>query len=120
MEFIKKYQIDVPPLMMTENLTNGVSGSVHGIVEKICALSLEKHETILHDEIIKIAKEAGVSTMYILDKESIVEALRKQIPKPLNDGCPICHYDIRAENYCPNCGQKFLMDPENDVPVRED
>ena len=111
MEFIKKYHIDVPPLTIKEEFTNGVTGSLTAIVEKVCAVSVEKHENIVIDEIIKVAKENGITDLYLLNKDAIVEALSKQIPKPLNDGCPKCHYNIREEDHCPGCGQRILKDP---------
>lgn len=120
MEFIKKYHIDVPPLTMTEEFTNGTTGSLTAIVEKICAISIEKHENILIGEIVKIAKENGITDLYLLNKDAIVEALSKQIPQAEKDGCPRCHYDLKCDSYCPNCGQKILMDPETGYPIRED
>ena len=124
MEFIKKYEIQQPKTI-TEDLMSGCTGSVSAIVEKICAVSVETHEKILIDEIIKIAKENGITDLYLLNKTAITEALSKQIPKPLTFvdnlwGCSRCRYDIKCEDYCPGCGQKILMDPETGYPVRED
>lgn len=119
MEFIKKYEIQQPK-MMTEDLTSGCMGSVSAIIEKVCAVSVETHENILIDEIIKIAKENGITDLYLLNKTAITEALSKQIPRAERDGCPRCHFDLKCDDYCPNCGQKILMDPETGYPVREE
>lgn len=124
MEFIKKYEIQQPEII-TKDLVYGVDGTVSGIIEKVCALSIGRHETIIIDNIIKIAKENGITDLYLLNKTAIAEALSKQIPKPLTFvdnlwGCPRCRYDIKCEDYCPGCGQKILLDPETDCPVMED
>lgn len=120
MEFIKKYEIQQPELIVNEDLTHGLSGSINAFVKRVCCISVETFDGILFNEVIKVAKEQGITDLYLLDKTNILDALSKQIPRAERDGCPRCHYDLSGQNYCPYCGQKILMDPETGYPVREE
>ena len=126
MEFIKKYHFDTPQIIHQID-DNGMNKYITSIVEKIHVASIERHDKALIDGIINVAKEKGITDLYILNKDSIIEALSKQIPQPLKlfeeymlYGCPRCQYDIKCEDYCPGCGQKILIDPETGCPVREE
>ena len=79
----------------------------------------ESFDDAVHKEIIGIAREKGFTSLLLLNKEDIAEALAKQIPKKPNihgyrEGreintisytCPICNKHIGRENYCKHCGQ---------------
>lgn len=84
---------------------------------KAQVFAVEKIEEMLVDRISEIAKEHGITDLYILDKQNIVTALQKQIPKkPLPDDrhfgvgrCPSCYATFldNTTNYCGHCGQKL-------------
>ena len=66
-------------------------------------------------EIVKIAKEKDVTTLVVLNKEYIYEALDKHRPKkvkPFRDyktikACPVCGRElIYSAKYCYDCGQR--------------
>lgn len=78
------------------------------------------HETVdkaIVDEIVKAAVEQGITDLYILDKQNIIAALRKQMPMKVahNDTysriCPACGCLMiygcfgKAGNFCRDCGQ---------------
>lgn len=113
-EFIRK--IHFPPTIKYdgENLT--VKAEM-----KASAITVARIDNMLVERISEIAKEHGITDLYILDKENIASALQKQIPKK-----PIICTDTRdvfdcfggvTETYetdvleCPVCGE-YLIDKE--------
>ena len=108
-DFIKKYNLNTPQIIHQID-DSGTDKYIASIVEKIHATSVERHDKVLIDSIVAIAREAGVTDLYILNKEAIVEALRKQIPVKCTDEiCPECNRGVAifSADYCPHCGQKL-------------
>ena len=68
-------------------------------------------------EIVRIAKEADIAHLVVLDKENVVEALTKASAKKVRyiaawagdlEVCPSCDSTLSfTDMYCPRCGQKL-------------
>lgn len=68
-------------------------------------------------EIVRIAKEADITHLVVLDKENVVEALTKASAKKVRyiaawagdlEVCPSCDSTLSfTDMYCPRCGQKL-------------
>jgi hypothetical protein len=91
------------------------------ITHDICVQTVDSIDEAILAEIHKIAKEAGVTTLFVLDKKNIKSALEKAIAKKvvrISDskvakGCPVCGNELLFySNYCDECGQK--VDWEDD------
>ena len=89
-------------------------------------LSVQTVDTIdnaILDEICKIAAEAGITELVVLDKKHIREALEKASAKKVKrvsgyrtiKACPTCDHElIYSSNYCDKCGQKIYWEDEHD------
>ena len=101
------------------------------VTDKLVVQMLDNYETAVAAEIASAARAAGVSDITVLNKQAILDALNKQIPKKptfvdtrfrnhgrnIGDGvsldkcykCPNCWSHIfhvwDSEKYCPYCGQ---------------
>lgn len=67
-------------------------------------------------EIVRIAKEADITQLVVLDKKNVVEALTKASAKKVYTvhgyrtikACPVCNHEvIYFSKYCDQCGQKL-------------
>lgn len=79
-------------------------------VKRISVQIADTTDKLIMDAITRIAIAEGITDVYVLDKQNIVTALKKQIPqKPKGDGCfcPVCGEDVlmNVTNYCCICGQ---------------
>ena len=104
---------------------NSFATSVNEITQKIAVIMNDNLENAIVDKIIQEAKQEGVTDLFVLNKQSIMEAIKKQIPaKPVKknpvcysksiDGeehyaydyhCPLCDVKVNSEkHHCP-CGQ---------------
>ena len=84
------------------------------VTDKIVVQMLDKYETAVAAEIASAARAAGVSDVTVLNKEAILGALNKQIPKKpvalakseLYGKCAVCGQTVHVGNrYCDQCGQ---------------
>ena len=96
-----------------------INGDLWTIERKVSALAIEEENKIIVERIVEIAKENGITDLYLLDKKNIVAALQKQIPKKprLNDSdyayfeCDSCGtaiayaFEPEEHKYCLHCGQ---------------
>ena len=96
-----------------------LENDVTSAIQKVAVQMQERVDDNIIREIVKAAKEQGITDLYILDKQNIIAAMRKQIPvKPLNPcgrwggkakggNCPVCgsHTTSSVSNYCRKCGQ---------------
>lgn len=116
MEFIKKY-----------NLKPSIEFDIKGDIPleqtfeyKYAIKVAERFDSAIEEEICKIAAEEGITDLYLLNKETIVDALRKQIAvEPDNDGyhktCPRCGnptWRRLGSKYCDICGQRIQFEKE--------
>ena len=113
-EFGCRYQF--PENMKVEY--DGFSGS---IVNEIVVNMAEKYDSFIADQIAMEARAEGISDLTILNKQAIMNALKKAVPQqvtltPDRCLCPGCHYDmmglwdypdVQDPAYCPICGQKL-------------
>lgn len=93
-------------------------------VKKIAVQIAETTDNLIIYGIKEIAEKEGITDLYILDKQNIVAALEKQIPKkPLpedkwygNGKCPRCNavFLDKSTKYCGNCGQALDWGLNND------
>ena len=93
---------------------------ITSVTKKFAVMMQEKIDDAITSEIVRAAKEKGITDVYILDKQNIISALLKQIPKKaVNDGtqfaiCPECGASVNKDieqvyncetSYCVCCGQ---------------
>jgi hypothetical protein len=108
--------------------TTGTENSPFKIAFSIHAQVIETTDEAIVDACIKFAHAAGISDLYLLDRDLVKEALlekaakiKAETDKPLHwidyDGyiiCPVCRYDCNDEyalgkgNFCPDCGTRLL------------
>lgn len=94
-----------------------INGDLYTIERKMSAFAIEEENKIIVERIVEIAKENGITDLYLLDKKNIAEALKKQIPQKLLPDdryfgvgkCPSCYATFldNTTNYCGHCGQKL-------------
>ena len=100
------------------------------VTDKIVVQMLDNYETAVAAEIASAARAAGASDVTVLNKEAIMAALSKQIPKkPIRDSladraCPACYAYIPfdalnddiadAPKFCKECGQALDWGTDND------
>lgn len=99
--------------------TIDISEGVSSYVAKIAVQMQETVDKAIIDEIVKAANEQSITDMYVLNKQNIIAAMRKQMPvKPDYEDdydyakCPACGHDEFEYgvnnwgcNHCPKCGQ---------------
>lgn len=103
-----------------ENLVTEADNLREKITEKIVVQMVDNYETAVAEEIAAAARSAGITDCTVLNKQAILNALKKQIPtKPNNTAtrsplCPSCNRFIdRHEHkhgnidipHCKWCGQ---------------
>lgn len=95
----------------------------HYTVSKIAAQVADMTDKVVCGAIIDEAEQAGVTDLYLIDRDFIRAAIKKQIPKkpkdyPFSAGqCPSCdavfEFDWEPKSkYCQNCGQKLNWESE--------
>lgn len=97
-----------------------LSEGVTSYVSKIAVQIQETVDNAIVDEIVKVAKEQGISDVYLLNKQNILSVLKKQLMPMKPDyeddydyaKCPTCGHDDFEYginnwgcNHCPKCGQ---------------
>jgi len=107
-----------------------LSEGVNSYVAKIAVQIQETVDNAIVDEIVKVAKEQGISDLYILDKQNIIAAMRKQMPMKVLETtlhgnveayhCKNCFNRVatfingnlvsgKIQKHCDECGQKLDM-----------
>ena len=112
-----------PEYMMNLSLSPPIldeSDGVEKLIFKQAIKVAESFDDAVYTEIIDIAKEEGFTSIVLLNKKDIAEALAKQIPKKPKKSsgwyiCPCCNaddfyliYDCMENGkykHCANCGQ---------------
>ena len=105
---------------------NGVTSAV----QKVVVQMQEKIDEAIIREIVKAAKEQGITDLYILDKQNIMAAMRKQMPMKVLETtlhgnveayhCKNCFNRVatfingnlvsgKIQKHCDECGQKLDM-----------
>lgn len=96
-EFIKHIKCREPK---TEYMGDAVS-----YISKLYVSVMENTEKVLEDAIIAMCKAEGITDIYLLNKNAILSALRKQIKEKRSIRIGIRRYcDDRIELVCPCCG----------------
>ena len=97
-----------------ENQTIDFDGLQMSVTDKLVVQMLDNYENAVAAEIASAARAAGASDVTVLNKEAILEALNKQIPKKpvrlakseLDGNCAVCGKVVHVgERYCDQCGQ---------------
>lgn len=114
-EYMMNLSLSQPMLYLDES-----DGYEEKFIFKHAIKVAESFDDAVHKEIIGIAREKGFTSLLLLNKEDIAEALAKQIPKKPNKiewgyECPCCNadefyliYDCQKDgkyNHCAKCGQ---------------
>lgn len=101
---MKNFDFGVHISLPTNNLE--FADGIASCVQKVAIQMQEKIDEEIIREIVKVAKEQGITDVYILDKQNILQALKKQIPtKPIKTN-PICYSRTKdgqeeyAYDYC--------------------
>lgn len=91
------------------------------LIDEYVVIVEEKLDNAIFGVCNKILKDEGITHEYVLNKEFIVNAVKKQIPvKPVgeytNYKCPVCGRRVRSgkgsssrgvDHFCQRCGQKL-------------
>lgn len=97
-----------------ENIHVEYDGAVGSIQNEIAVRMAEKYEDFVVKQIAMEARAEGVSDLTVLNKEAILNAIKKQIPqKPVDKDdwkvyghCLVCRKLVHiGEDYCDQCGQ---------------
>jgi hypothetical protein len=106
-KFIEHIHLDIP-----KNLTpkvDEIGDLVCNISNKMYVQQVEKIDNELCKQIRDIAVANGIDDIYLLDKNEIISALEKQIPKK-----PLIPWDsMTGTYYCPNCIEGIIFDRKN-------
>ena len=106
-----------------ENLEINFDDLQMRVTDKIVVQMMDNYESAVAAEIASAARAAGVSDVTVLNKEAILDALNKQIPKKPADlakcelygHCAVCGKLVHiGERYCDQCGQ--ALDWSTDLP----
>lgn len=103
-------------------------------VKRISVQIADTTDKLIMDAITRIAIEEGITDLYVLDKQNIVAALKKQIPEKVKYldrhgagydywnkdyyNCTACGRRLRNKQhdpYCPRCGQALDWGDEDNV-----
>lgn len=109
---------------------NSLATSVTEITQKIAVIMNDNLENAIVDKIIQEANQEGVTDLFLLNKQAIMEAIKKQIPRKFEvwNGsccCPTCnklfgsytqlktliHWEMP---YCKFCGQALDWSDKNE------
>lgn len=88
---------------------------VPGFVQKIVVTMNDNLENAIVDKIIQEAKQEGITDLLILNKQAVMEALRKQIPQKVTHEATL--YRCCTCPKCKNVVDKFEQFGETKVRV---
>ena len=106
-----------------ENQKIDFDGLQMRVTDKIVVQMLDNYETAVAAEIASAARATGASDVTVLNKEAIMAALSKQIPKKpeglakneLYGKCAVCGQLVHVGNrYCDQCGQAIDWGADNE------
>ena len=97
-------------------LENSAGGEIFAIAKKAVVTMVDRLDSEIHKYIVGVAKEQGLSTVVILDKEVIAEKLKRLEPTKIvmeessvsscvHYYCPVCSARIGKYPFCKYCGQ---------------
>lgn len=105
----EKYTLKRPILFVKlnpEELTysNFEDTPLYKMTEKLMVQAVDRREQAITDEVIRVAKEAGVTELYLLDKQFIVEAIREKMEREqVVKDCSTCGEEYRDLHFYPCC-----------------
>lgn len=95
-----------------------IENNISTITKKIHAKLVDAQEEAVYRAIVDEAIKNGITDLFLLDKEFVLNALTKQVPKKAlqfdsvpRNRCPNCSRAVRVYTtdtmykYCPDCGQ---------------
>ena len=97
-----------------ENIDIEFDNAVHSITQKIATQFVDDIDDCIVSQIANTARENGINELVVLNKTTIMDALKKQMPKqPVNlainelyGNCAVCGKVVHiGERYCDQCGQ---------------
>lgn len=115
--------IDLSQTMLEQTLL--ADSTVYGFTERAAVAFAKATDEMLLDAIVKKAKENGITDLYVLNEDFILEAIREKMGReneaqwvpfvpPLSAGdvlyrCSKCHRtaDGGRTPHCPQCGAKM-------------
>lgn len=99
-----------------ENTDFNFDNAVHSVTQKVVAQFVDDYDDYIVSQIANTARENGISELVVLNKTTIMDALKKQMPKkPVNIAkcelygrCAVCGQTVHIGNqYCDQCGQSL-------------
>ena len=99
-----------------ENVDFNFDNAVHSVTQKVVAQFVDDYDDYIVSQIANTARENGISELVVLNKTTIMDALKKQMPiKPvgiakceLYGRCAVCGQTVHIGNrYCDKCGQSL-------------
>ncbi len=97
-----------------ENMEIEFDNLVHSVTQKVVTQFVDDFDDHIISQIANTARENGISELVVLNKTTIMDALKKQMPKkPVNlaknelyGNCAVCGKVVHiGERYCDQCGQ---------------
>lgn len=103
----EKYTLKRPIYHVSLNNDDLIKGMFDGgykITEKIMVRAVDMIDKLITDEIIRIAEEAGVTELYLPDKQFIAEAIREKMEREqVVKDCSTCGEEYRDLHFYPCC-----------------
>jgi hypothetical protein len=104
MKFGIHYETNCPKVIRNDILDGALTSTINQIYVK----SVEVLDDEIAKEIVRVARDTGITDVVLLDKNNIKVALEKASPKPLeHNKCPVCNAILLSRSsYCDVCGQR--------------
>ena len=106
-----------------ENIGIQFDGLVQRVTQKMHVQFVDDYDDYIISQIANTARENGISELFVLNKATIMDAFKKQMPKKpidlakseLYGRCAVCGKVVHVgERYCDQCGQKQDWGEEDD------
>lgn len=100
------------------------ANAVASITQKYLVQRVKQMDTELMKACLEIAKDAGITDVYLINEDFVLNALKRQMPMDpdshehmwhMYHNCPVCGNNLKSPgvlqfkngSYCDQCGQKI-------------